>query len=516
MLRTIPCRERAFRVKKNDSRILRRRKRKLSKRLERKQWPEQARPMFRAQNIQYEMAERTRAIDCGAIGAFHLLARKSGLIKAIDKSLLLLKRHLPYHESDHVLNLAYNTLSGGTCLDDIELHRNDESYMDALGAERIADPTTEGDFSRRFSGSDVLALMEAVNAVRLKIWRGCLSAKERAEAIIDADGVIAQTTGQCKEGMDISYKSIWGYHALIVSLANTREPLYMVNRPGNSTSHDGAVEWMDRAVALVRGAFRRVCLRGDTDFSLTANFDRWTDDGVRFAFGIDAMPNLVKIAEGLQESCWRLLERRQKHTIGGNPRRKPDNVKERIVVERGFTNVKLIKEHVAELSYKPSKCKRAYRVIVLRKDLSVEKGQQFLFDDVRYFFYITNIEELSPAEVVFFCNQRCNQENLIEQLKNGLNALRMPVGDLVSNWAYMVMSSLAWTLKAWFALQARMKKDRGELLRMEFRRFLGAIVRIPCQIVRSGRRILYRILGYNEWTRTFLETFHRIGKLRFA
>ena len=504
-------------MKKNDSRILRGRKRNLGNRLQRKQWPEQPRPMFRAQNIQYEMAERTRAIDCGAIGAFQLLARKSGLIRAIDESLLLLKRHLPYHESDHVLNLAYNTLSGGTCLDDIELHRNDESYMDALGAERIPDPTTEGDFSRRFTGSDVLALMEAVNAVRVKIWRRRLSAKDRAEAIIDADGVIAQTTGECKEGMDISYKGIWGYHALIVSLANTQEPLYMVNRPGNSASHDGAVEWMDRAVALVRGAFRRVCLRGDTDFSLTANFDRWTADGVRFAFGIDGMQNLVKIAGGLQESYWRPLKRRQKqNNRGGPPRSRPENIKEKIVVERGFTNIKLIEEHVAELSYRPGKCKRAYRLIVLRKSLSVEKGQQFLFDDVRYFFYITNIEGLSASEVVFFSNERCNQENLIEQLASGLNALRMPVGDLVSNWAYMVMSSLAWTLKAWFALQARMKKDRGELLRMEFRRFLGAIVRIPCQIVRSGRRILYRILGYNEWTRTFLETFHRIGKLRFA
>ncbi len=499
-----------------DNRILRRRKRKLSKRLQRKRWPEQSQPMFRAQNIQYEMADRTRAIDCGGIGAFHSLARKTGLIKAIDESLHLLKRHLPYHESDHVLNLAYNTLTGGTCLDDIELHRNDEAYMDALGADRIPDPTTEGDFSRRFRDSDVLALMEAINGVRVKIWRKRLSAEGRAEAIIDVDGIVAGTTGECKEGMDISYKGIWGYHPLIISLANTMEPLYMVNRPGNSTSHDGAVEWMDRAVSLVRQAFAGACLRGDTDFSLTANFDRWTADGVRFAFGIDAMPNLVKIAEGLQEGRWLPLRRRQKRTTDGNPRAKPDNVKEKIVARRGFTNIKLLKEHVAELSYRPGKCKRPYRVIVLRKTLSVQKGQQLLFDESRYFFYITNIEELSRAEVVFFCNDRCNQENLLDQLTNGLNALRMPVGDLVSNWAYMVMASLAWTLKAWFALQARTSKHRGDLLRMEFRRFLNAIVRIPCQIVRTGRRILYRILGYNEWTRTFLLTFNRIRSLRFA
>jgi len=472
--------------------------------------------MFRAQNIQYEMAERTRAIDCGAIGAFHLLVRKAGLIEAIDESLHLLKRHLPYHESDHVLNIAYNTLTGGSCLDDIELHRGDEAYMDALGAQRIPDPTTAGDFSRRFAESDVVDLMDAVGSVRVKMWRRRLSRAERVEAILEVDGVVAPPTGECKEGMDISYKGIWGYHPLVVSLANTQEPLYLVNRPGNRPSHDGAAQWIDRAVALVKGAFKRVCLRGDTDFSLTENFDRWTRQGVGFVFGMDAMQNLVRAAQSLPRGSWRVLERRQKDAISGDPRRRPDNVKERIVRERGYKNIELTAEHVAEFPYSPGKCTRTYRMIVLRKTISVKAGQQRLFDETRYFFYITNMDELSPAEVVFFSNDRSNQENLIEQLASGLNALRMPVGELVSNWAYMVMASLAWTLKAWYALQVRTRERRGELLRMEFRRFLNAIVRIPCQIVRSGRRILYRILGYNEWTGTFLQTFGRIRDLRFT
>ena len=281
-------------MKTKDSRILRKRKAKLRKRLERRQWSAQSKPMFRGRNIQYEMAERVRGIDCGGIGAFHQLARKSGLIRAIDERLHVLKRHLPYHESDHVLNIAYNSLTGGRCLDDIELRRNDEAYMDALGAERIPDPTTAGDFTRRFAEQDVLDLMEAINSVRPKMWKKGLKGSERQEAILDVDGTLAPTTGECKEGMGITYKGVWGYHPLLVSLANTQEPLYLVNRSGNRPSHEGAAEWLDRAIRLAGQSFDRVCLRGDTDFALTANFDRWTEEGVRFAFGKDATKNLVK------------------------------------------------------------------------------------------------------------------------------------------------------------------------------------------------------------------------------
>ncbi len=296
---------------------------------------------------------------------------------------ILLKVHLPYHESDHVLNLAFNALCDGDCLEDLELRRNDEVYLDALGARRVPDPTTAGDFCRRFTPSDVRALQEAFHETRHKAWAR-QPAEFFAQARIDMDGVFAPTGGQAR----------------------------------------------------------------------------------------------------------------------------PTNVKQGIVREREFKNLRLVGEEVAEFDYRPTACKKVYRLVVVRKWIDEHQGQRTLFSSYRYFFYLTNDRELTPAEVVFEANDRCDQENLNAQLKGAVRALHAPVDNLVSNWAYMVMVSLAWNLKAWWALllpeppgreQELRREEKKTVLKMEFKTFRNAFIRMPCQIVRGGRRLIYRLLGWNRW-----------------
>jgi hypothetical protein len=488
-------------------------KRSIKRRLKKKHYKDQPKPIMTGTNIHYELSDKTQAMSYGGLGAIHKMVKQIGLDQELDKHLDLLKVHLPYHESDHVLNLAYNALVGGMRLEDIERRRKDEVFMDAIGAQRIPDPTTAGDFTRRFEKDDIVLLMDSINNAREKVW---LKAPHgfMKEAIIDVDGTLSETLGECKRGMDIAYNGIWGYHPLIVSLANTQEVLYLVNRSGNVPSHEGAAQWIDKAIERVSPHSKKVFIRGDTDFSLTGHFDHWSE-GVDFVFGMEACAPFVARAQALKEACWEPLERQPKYDVRTQEREKPENIKDRIVVERGFKNIRLNSEQVGEFEYRPVKCKKTYRMVVVRKNLSVEKGERVLFDDIRYFFYITTRRDLTAAQVVEQANKRCNQENVIAQLKSGVNAMRMPVQDLESNWAYMVMTALAWNLKAWFGLLMPNRIRRSQVLKMEFRRFLQMFILVPCQIVRTGRKIVYRLLGYNEGLKDFFDTFEKIRRLQF-
>lgn len=362
------------------------RQRHTTKRIDKNNWNGQS-PMLGCPPVKLELAERTQAVSCGGVATVQRLVRQLGLAESINRHCPIFMMHMPYSEADHVLNIAFNLFAGGTCLEHLELRRNDEAYLDLLGAQRIPDPTTAGDFCRRFTPQAIDRLMESINETRIKVWQqqpdnffDC--------AIIEGDGTMVETTGEKKEGIGLNHKGQWGYHPLVITLANTREQLFLLNRSGNRPSHEEAAEYFDKSVQLCRQAgFRKVRLRGDTDFSQTQHLDRWNDDDVEFVFGYAAAANLVEIAENLDDSVWKPLKRKAKyHNKSGKTRARRPNHKEEFVVKKEYKNQILEDEEVAEFEYRPTKCQHAYRMVVLRKTIRVMKGQQFLFDQPKYFF----------------------------------------------------------------------------------------------------------------------------------
>lgn len=483
---------------------LRKRNQKLRRRIDKREGLFQS-PAIRPTATKFELSEKTQAISCGGIGVIMQMVKQLDLRKLINQAAPVFKLHLPYDEADHVLNIAMNSLAGGTCLEHIELRRTDEAYLNALGAERIPDPTTAGDFCRRFDSFKIMELMQGINRARLKVWKQQPD-NFLDQATIEADGTMVETYGEKKQGIGINHKGQWGYHPLVVTLAETQEILYIANRSGNRPSHENSAMYFDSAIELCKKAgFRRIRLRGDTDFSSTAHLDRWDRAGVTFVLGYDANKTLVGIADSLAESAWRTLSRQKPQAE--KQRAKPPNYKERIVVANGYENQILQGESYAEFDYQPVACGRTYRMVAVRKDIKVMRGQRHLFDRERYFFYITNEskDEVSSREVIRHGNQRCDQENTISQGK-ACGALTAPLDTLESNWAYMVMASLAWTLKLWSGMLVRVQGNPGQrrvraeirrkVIRMEFSTYLNSLMLIPAQVIRSARQLRLRLLAY--------------------
>jgi hypothetical protein len=493
-------------VKRKLREELRRRKRRLLKRIDKQRGSfEDCR--IACGPVRYELSGKQQAVVCGGLGMISQVVRQLDLRNRINAAAPVLKLHAPYSEADHVLNIAFGVLAGGTCLDHLELRRNDEAYLDALGARRIPDPTTAGDFCRRFSQFQLLQLMQALNAARRKVWAQ-QPEEFFAQATIEADGAMAVTSGEKKDGIGINHKGEWGYHPLVISLAETQELLYLHNRSGNRPSHENAAFHLDLAIDQCRRAgFRKIVLRGDTDFSQTSELDRWNAGGVEFVFGFDASPGLVGRAGKLPEARWKRLVRAKDEA--GEPRATRDNFRQQIVVANEYRDLRLVREDYAEFMYQPTLCKKAYRMVVVRKQIECRQGQQRLFEDdqVRYFFYITNApRKLEPTRAVIrSANRRCNQENTISQLR-ACHALSAPLDSLESNAAYMLFASLAWSLKQWAALlvrsqgppphQTKQKEVRQKILRMEFATFLNGLLLVPAQIIRSARRTVWRLLTW--------------------
>lgn len=489
-------------------------------------WPARPGPVFANRQVRVQVEQRGKITPYGGVSLAHDLAVRLGLDRDINRSINLLKVKVPYFESDHLLTHVYNLYVGGRCIEDIANLQHSDAVKHLLGACRIPDPTTAGDFLRRFDDYHLRKFQAVIDRAREKVWRK-LPRSHRRVATVDLDSTIKEVYGQCKQGAAFSYNGKWSYHPLEITLAETNEPLRTINRPGNRPSAEGAAEALHEVLPMVARHFDRVFARGDSKFYQHANIAECERCGANFAFVMDGYAGLHDRADSLPFSDWEPFsahraDRVARRAAAKKTRRKRRRVRARRARERGYETLATTKQWVSEFGYTIPRSASAvaagvagktYRVVVKRQEVDISEGQNYLFTEYRDRFVITDIpkSEMDPAEVFGFAYGRCDQENFIEQLKNGIAAMRMPTGELLANSAFLMAGQLAWCLRSWLSALALPK----ETARWEWKWFRQAFVYIAAKITYSGRSAQVYLAGSHRFVEHLLIASQRLRTFEF-
>jgi len=462
-------------------------------------WPTIPGRVMRHPKLHLEADPRGEMTCYGGLVLAQQCVRRFGIAPRLDAALHFFKRHAPYHEADHVLALSYTLYTDGTCLEDQAALQGSEAVRRLVGACRIPDPTTAGDFLRRFGAADVAALGGVIDAVQEEVWQR-LPRRERRRrrkdgmALVDLDGHIKPLYGEQKEGADFSHDGRWSYQPLVISLGGTGECLRVVNRPGNVRSSEGAAGALGEVLPGVRRHFRHALVRGDTDFDRADVLQAAVDAGAYFAIGGRVYANRAALVERIPEAAWHPYTPPQQRGAPRGPRRqgRTPNVRAARVAARGYRTLRSVAQWVTELAFQPPGLTVPCRLIVRRIRVEERAGQAVLFEHYRYRLMLTNLPTTYPPRAVLDLGyQRCDQENVIEQLGSGIAGWRMPVAEFQGNAAWLQIARLAWNLGKWIAQLAL----PAEVVRWEWKRFRRHFVYVAAKVLRLGRRIVVRLDG---------------------
>ena len=478
-------------------------------------WPETEGRVMRHPLLHLESDPRGEMTHYGGLVLAQQFVRRFGLAKRLDNALGLFKRHAPYHESDHVLALAYTLYTDGTCLEDQAALQGSEAVRRLVGACRIPDPTTAGDFLRRFrTAPDVEHLSGATDEVQEAVWsklaRHVRRRRKKHElALVDLDGHIKPLYGVQKEGADFSYDGRWSYQPLVVSLGGSGECLKVVNQPGSARSSDAAAEAVKEVLPLVRRHFRNAIVRGDTDFDRSDVYNAAIDEGAYFAIGGRLHQNRAALVETIAEENWQPFVPRADREEQSGPSRhgRTANCRQQKAADRGFRTLCTVKQWVSEIAYQPAGLGSPCRMIVRRILIEEKDRQGALFEHYRYRLVLTNLpRSYTPRQVIDITYQRCDQENVIEQFGQGIAGWRMPVAEFLGNSAWLQIARLAWNLGKWIAQIAL----PSEVVRWEWKRFRRHFVYIAAKVLKTGRRLVVRLAGSHRFLPDILTAHARL------
>jgi len=490
--------------------------------------------MMRTPKVHTEVKSESTVTAFGGLVLVAALLRRLGVAEEIDEQVSVLKQHQPYTESDHILAQAMNLYVGGTCLEDMSELQHSEAARRILGAGRIPDPTTAGDFLRRFdpkaNPNALEGLRHATDELQREVWeqktnglrkrtkknKGKQKRNKRKQdlAVLDMDGKLKETYGRQKEGVDFSYKGKWSYHPLLISMAGTGDCLAICNRPGNLRSANGAAAVLDNTLSYVTPHFKDSLVRGDSDFDRIGIREVCDKHNAYFAFVGREFPNRPGIAQDIPEEQWKPLQTRaarmaeeRRNQPGYRPRRKKPDLRRKRAREREYKELRQICQWVAEVPWTPPDSDKTYRLVIRRQLILESKGQIPLLVKYRYRYVVTNLPASEPAtRVIDLTYERCDQENIIEQMGSSLVAWRMPVREFAGNSAWLEIARLAWNLAKWLAQLVL----PAEVVRWEWKRFRRAYVYLAAEVIKRSRQIWVRFSGSHRFVDDLIAAHQRL------
>ncbi len=441
------------------------------------------------------------------------LVSRLGIQSAIDSQLSILKRHKPYHESDHVLNLVYNFLTGGECLSDIERLQDTEGYLKVLGTDCIPDPTTAGDFLVRFQAEDVAGFQRVLDGIQDTSF-SLLDRKRKELATVDHDSSIHEVYGKKKEGADYAYENTYSYNVQYVTLAETADVLYQELREGNTYSSAGIKDVLPGILERVGRHFRHLRFRADS-----ASYDKdivkvCDEGGAEFFISADQTQRLVREVLSIEEEGWKSFHRKKLGEVRRKPinrRRKRKNHKRAVLNRRKPHRNTKGKTQIASFFYQPIGWEKAYRFVAKRTEVLDESGQLYLKDGLFQYIYhvvVTNSAK-SDSLVMSIAQGRANQENLIKDFKYGLGLSHVPTGFLLANKIYFKIAALAWNIKTW--MLNLLKIGSGATLR--FKRFLYLWIYQACIVSRTALNTVVLRMNAGDYFSRFSKAHNKLTLL---
>ncbi len=465
--------------------------------------------------LHLESDPRGEITHYGGLVLAQQFVRRFGVAKRLDESLALFKRHAPYHESDHVLALMYTLYADGTCLEDQAALQGSEAIRRLVGACRIPDPSTAGDFLRRFKSAQAVRQLSVVgDEVQEAVWSKLRAPvrrhrKKHEMALVDLDGHIKPLYGVQKEGADFSYDGRWSYQPLVVTLGGSGECLKVVNQPGSARSSDAAAEALREVLPRVKRHFKNAIVRGDTDFDRADVYQAVIEKGAYFAIGGRLHPNRAALVEAIGEKRWQRFYPRAERKKRGEPARqgRTPNYRKTKAQQRGYRTLSTVQQWISEIDYQPAGVPFPCRMIVRRVLIEERDGQGTLFRHFRYRLVLSDLPRSYTAErVVDLTYQRCDQENVIEQFGHGIAGWRMPVAEFMGNSAWLEIARLAWNLGKWIAQIAL----PSEVVRWEWKRFRRHFVYIAAKVLKLGRSWVVRLAGSHRYLPDILAAHARL------